>query len=509
MWHRFRPVLAAHAGPPLRGPAPAPRLARRERTGDLRRRLAAGGYAVHGDLPEPSERPGVTAPDEDGVLALAMRVLLGPPVGGAGRPDRRARRGRCGDQDGSTSTSARPRPARRTSRTCCSTTSARLRRARHPLPRRPVRRALPGRPRPDAAALGRPRGRGDRRLGPAGRRRYAAGHGTAIISHEILAHRLAGPGRPGAGEPRPRRRHRGAPGALGARPGPPDPRRVAGERQAPRGAQLRPVPRPDPATRAREGRIATWFWGVQEIPDILDRWGHDLPPEQVHLVTVPPAGRRARPAVEAVQPRRSGSTGSTSQLDGERVNPSLGRPRDRADPADQPRPPTRSSSRADYRPLVRELLAHQTLSRRTGSARGSRCRPTSTRGRPTLEDAWIEEVARRGYDVGRRPRRPPRRRRRSQDVRRPRPPRRGRGRRRGGRRAQGAAARGRPAAARRSTTAARELLDDPAAARALRTCGRRTAGASGRVRRARGRAAPGATRCRLYRRARGRSSRSA
>ena len=29
----------------------------------------------------------------------------------------------------------------------------------------------------------------------------------------------------------------------------------------------------------REGRIPTWFWGVQEIPDILDRWGHDLPPE--------------------------------------------------------------------------------------------------------------------------------------------------------------------------------------------------------------------------------------
>ena len=29
----------------------------------------------------------------------------------------------------------------------------------------------------------------------------------------------------------------------------------------------------------RESRIATWFWGVQELPDILNRWGHDLPPE--------------------------------------------------------------------------------------------------------------------------------------------------------------------------------------------------------------------------------------
>ena len=80
MWHRFRPLLTARVGPPLLVP-------RRhhawlaERTGDLRRRLSAGGYAVHGDLPEPSERPGVTAPDEEGVLALAMRVLLGPPIG--------------------------------------------------------------------------------------------------------------------------------------------------------------------------------------------------------------------------------------------------------------------------------------------------------------------------------------------------------------------------------------------------------------------------------------------
>ena len=86
----------------------------------------------------------------------------------------------------------------------------------------------------------------------------------------------------------------------------------------------------------REGRIPTWFWGVQEVPDILDRWGHDLPPEHVHVVTVPPPGGSPdllwKRFVEAF-----GLDGIDLQLDGERMNPSLGVGRDHPDPADQPR----------------------------------------------------------------------------------------------------------------------------------------------------------------------------
>jgi hypothetical protein len=80
MRHRLRPVLAAHPGPQLRIPARAHGWLA-DQTADLRRRLAAGDYAVHGALPEPAERPGVAAPDDERVLALAMRVLLGPPIG--------------------------------------------------------------------------------------------------------------------------------------------------------------------------------------------------------------------------------------------------------------------------------------------------------------------------------------------------------------------------------------------------------------------------------------------
>ena len=87
MWHRLRPVLAAHGGPALRVPSRYDAWLG-EHTDALRRRLAAGDYAVHGTLPDPVERPaaarGVRAPDDERVLALAIRVLLGPPMQEAG-----------------------------------------------------------------------------------------------------------------------------------------------------------------------------------------------------------------------------------------------------------------------------------------------------------------------------------------------------------------------------------------------------------------------------------------
>jgi hypothetical protein len=95
MWHRLRPVLAACPGPELRVPT-RHRSWLDEHTRDLRRRLSAGDYAVHGALPEPVEGAGVMEPDEERVLELAIEVLLGPPIGTvlAERPPERRRQGR-------------------------------------------------------------------------------------------------------------------------------------------------------------------------------------------------------------------------------------------------------------------------------------------------------------------------------------------------------------------------------------------------------------------------------
>jgi len=146
----------------------------------------------------------------------------------------------------------------------------------------------------------------------------------------------------------------------------------------------------------RESRIATWFWGVQEIPDILDRWGHDLPPERIHLVTVPPAGG----APELLWKRFSqvfGLDGLDLDLAPLRANPSLGVP-ETALIRRINRAANRDLAPADYRPLVRELLAHQTLSRRRGSPRLA-LPPDDYAWVREMEQAWVDEIAARGYDV--------------------------------------------------------------------------------------------------------------
>ncbi|MCW2852973.1 MAG: hypothetical protein JWM84_2637 [Nocardioides sp.] len=147
---------------------------------------------------------------------------------------------------------------------------------------------------------------------------------------------------------------------------------------------------------ARRGRISSWFWSVQEIPDILNRWGLDLPPEQVHLDTVPPRGGD-RELLWKRFSRVLGLDGLDLDLEAERVNPSLGVP-ETALIRRINRAANRQVAPVDYRPLVRELLAHRTLSRRTRSPRLA-LPPDVHPWVRDLEDAWVTEIRERGYDV--------------------------------------------------------------------------------------------------------------
>jgi hypothetical protein len=147
---------------------------------------------------------------------------------------------------------------------------------------------------------------------------------------------------------------------------------------------------------ARATRTGSWFWGVQELPDILARWGGTLPASQVHLITVPRPGS-PRTLLGERFTEAFGLGGLRVDLQGERSNPSLGVPEtalmrriNRA--VNDVLPP------ADYRPLVRELLAHQTLSRRTTSPRLAV--PADVHAWATeLAESWVAVLRERQYAV--------------------------------------------------------------------------------------------------------------
>ncbi len=166
---------------------------------------------------------------------------------------------------------------------------------------------------------------------------------------------------------------------------------VKHRRELPYGKFLDQVRDPD-----RNSAIGAWFWGVQEIPDILDRWAADLPPERVHLVTVPrPGGPR-----DLLWERFSATFGLDDlelDVEPERANPSLGVPETTAVrrinvKANKLVPP------AAYRPLVRELIAHRTLSQRTDSPRLT-LPPEDYGWVAELQQQWTDVIRERGYDV--------------------------------------------------------------------------------------------------------------
>jgi hypothetical protein len=147
---------------------------------------------------------------------------------------------------------------------------------------------------------------------------------------------------------------------------------------------------------ARDSRIGSWFWAVQELPDVLARWAGSLPPERVHLVTVPPSGSD-RGELWRRFSRTFGLDDLDLDLTAERENPSLGVPETSLLRAINQRV-TSIISPPDYRPLVRELLAHQTLSRGVASARLG-LPPEDHAWAQDLSRSWVAAIADRGYDV--------------------------------------------------------------------------------------------------------------
>jgi len=145
----------------------------------------------------------------------------------------------------------------------------------------------------------------------------------------------------------------------------------------------------------RSAEVAQWFWGVQEVPDVLERWAESIPRDRVHLVTVPPPGSSPTLLWE----RFAGLFGidAAEFAPTDRANTSLGVPESAMI--------RRLNERLNdvlpnhhYRTFVRELLVHRNLSSRRDSPRLS-LPDDAYRWASDLGRSWVSELALRGYDV--------------------------------------------------------------------------------------------------------------
>lgn len=118
-----------------------------------------------------------------------------------------------------------------------------------------------------------------------------------------------------------------------------------------------------------EGPAAKWFWRVQDVPAVLDRWGASLPRDRVHLITVPPAGA----GVDQLWKRFIALVGVDDtgfDLSAGRSNSSV-----RAEQAELLRRLNtalgdRLPVRGGYSEMVKSLLAHELLADRPGTRFG-------------------------------------------------------------------------------------------------------------------------------------------
>jgi hypothetical protein len=150
--------------------------------------------------------------------------------------------------------------------------------------------------------------------------------------------------------------------------------------------------------RQTDQRKATrWFWRVQGLPGVLERWGHGLSPAQVHVVTVP---RPGGPPEELWQRfcTALGIDPAWAPREGARRNPSIGaaestllrrvnaRLKQAGLPSDQ------------YRALVRQLVVHETLAARPGM-RPVTLPPDAYDWAEEVAQGWVDWVKESGVDV--------------------------------------------------------------------------------------------------------------
>jgi hypothetical protein len=150
-------------------------------------------------------------------------------------------------------------------------------------------------------------------------------------------------------------------------------------------------------TRVREGR--SWFARAFDLPTVLSTWGNGMPPEHVHVVTVPhPAAVEAEPDLLWQRFCRAfGIDGAWAPEDSERTNTSLASAETQVLRALNERIGRSTRNNPGYDALILGMLADETLG-------GRRSRPILLP--PKYHDwarergaEWVEWLEQSGVDV--------------------------------------------------------------------------------------------------------------
>jgi hypothetical protein len=140
-----------------------------------------------------------------------------------------------------------------------------------------------------------------------------------------------------------------------------------------------------------------WFWRAQGLPDVLSRWSSGLPPERVHLVTVPQRGAppdelwhrycRAFAIDPALAPTEVGRANSSIGIDESALVRELNRRLKKA-----------GLESAAYRKIVRQIVVHETLAERD-RMRNVELPPHARDWAARIAEEWVEWVEGAGIDV--------------------------------------------------------------------------------------------------------------
>lgn len=145
-------------------------------------------------------------------------------------------------------------------------------------------------------------------------------------------------------------------------------------------------------------RGRTWFARAFDVPRVLETWGAALPPERVHLVTVPQ--RDADPGGDALWLRMCGVLGvdpAWAPVDSDRSNASLGTAEAQVVRQLNKRMDRRTRRERNYDELIRDLLAQRELA---GRRSWPVTLPPDRFGWAAAEaDRWIAWVRTSGIDV--------------------------------------------------------------------------------------------------------------